>query len=376
MPMIYTIYNSVHQMTNLKLKALLSISKIDLKKDLKQILNEILNRVGDAMGAHSGSIMLLNEETDELEMVATFGLPNDYIEMVYSKGVPITTSPSGVVLKTGRYYLVPNILEEPRDKPWMDLAREVGFSAQIFMPMKQKDEIIGLLNIYMANPHEFTESEIAFLTVAASQAAAVIENARLYTKISQKNLELEREINEHKRVEEEKRKAQAEAAAVLEGMIDVVGCSDMDGRIIRINKGVEALGYKKEDLIGKPVSEFIAKRSLAKLMEERGRTLEEGIEKNLELIGLRKNGSEFPVLVTVTLLEDTEGKPKGRILAVRDITELKRAEETLFKKGVELKSQINERKRIEEALKRSERKYKEIADFLPDLVYEHIRILN
>jgi PAS domain S-box-containing protein len=363
-------------MTKTKLKALLSISKIDLKTDLKQILNEILNRVGDAMGAHSGSIMLLNEETGELEMVATLGLPDDYIEMVYSKGVPLTTSPSGVVLKTGHYYLVPNVIEEPRDKPWMDLARELGFSAQIFMPMKQKDEVIGLLNIYMANPHEFTEIEITFLTVAASQAAAVIENARLYANLFRKKRELEREINEHKRVEEEKRKAQAEAAAVLEGMIDVVGCSDMDGRIIRINKGVEAWGYKKEDLIGKPVSEFIAKRSLAKLMGERGRTLKEGVEKNLGLIGLRKNGSEFPVLVTVTLMEDTEGKPKGRIFAVRDITELKRAEETVFKKGVELKSQINERKQIEEALKRSERKYKEIADFLPDLVYEHIMILN
>ncbi len=363
-------------MTNLKLKALLSISKIDLKKDLKQILNEILNRVGNAMGAHSGSIMLITEEIGELEMVATLGLPDDYIEMVYSKGVPITSSPSGVVLKTGRYYLVPNIFEESRDKPWMDLARELGFSSQIFMPMKRKDEIIGLLNIYMANPHEFTEIEIAFLTVAASQAAAVIENAGLYAKIFKKNLELKREINERKQVEEEKRKAQAEAASVLEGMIDVVGFSDMDGRIIRINKGVEAWGYKKEDLIGKPVSEFIAKRSLAKLMEERGRTLEEGVEKNLELIGLRKNGSEFPVLVNVTLMEDTGGKPKGRIFAVRDITELKQAEETLFKKGVELRSQINDRKRVEDGLKRCERKYREIADFLPDLVYEHIRILN
>jgi PAS domain S-box-containing protein len=332
--------------------------------------------VGDAMGAHSGSIMLLNEETGELEMVATFGLPDDYIKRVYSKGVPITTSPSGVVLKTGRYYLVPNVFEEPRVKPWMDLARDLGFSAQIFMPIKQKGEVIGLLNIYMANPHEFTETEIVFLTVAASQAAAVIENARLYAKLFKKKLELEREINEHKRVEEEKRKAQAEAAAVLEGMIDVVGCSDMDGRIIRINKGIEAWGYKKGDLIGKSVSEFIAKRSLAKLMRERGRTLEEGVEKNLELIGLKKNGSEFPVLVTVTLMEGTGGKPKGRIFAVRDITELKQAEERLFKKGVELQSQINERKRIEEALKRSERKYREIADFLPDLVYEHIRILN
>ncbi|MEA1957887.1 MAG: GAF domain-containing protein [Euryarchaeota archaeon] len=238
-------------MTNLKLKALLSISEIDLKKDLKQILNEILNRVGNAMGAHSGSIMLITEETGELEMVATWGLPDDYIERIYSKGVPITTSPSGVVLKTGRYYLVPNIFEEPRDKPWMDLARELGFSSQIFMPMKRKDEIIGLLNIYMANLHEFTEIEIAFLTVAASQAAAVIENAGLYAKIFKKNWELEREINERKQVEV-----------------------------------------------------------------------------------------------------------------------------TLFRKGVELKSQINERKRIENGLKRCERKYREIADFLPDLVYEHIKILN
>jgi PAS domain S-box-containing protein len=329
MPMIYKIYTSVHQMTNLKLKALLSISKIDLRKDLKQILNEILNHVGDAMGAHSGSIMLLNEETGELEMVATFGLPDDYIEMVYSKGVPITTSPSGVVLKTGRYYLVPNVFEEPRVKPWTDLARELGFSAQIFMPMKQKDEIIGLLNIYMANPHEFTETEIVFLTVAASQAAAVIENARLYAKIFQKNRELEREINERKQAERGKGKAQAEAAAVLDGMIDVVGCSDMDGRIIRINEGVEAWGYKKEELIGKPVTEFIAKRSLPKLIKERERTREEGVIRDLELIGLKRDGSEFPVLINVTLMKDTEGKPTGRIFAVRDITERKRAEGVL-----------------------------------------------
>ena len=53
------------------------------------------------------------------------------------------------------------------------------------------------------------------------------------------------DITERKQAEEEKRKAQAEAAAVVEGMIDVVGVSDMDGRITRINKGVEDWGYEK-----------------------------------------------------------------------------------------------------------------------------------
>ncbi|MGB2841296.1 MAG: PAS domain-containing protein [Halobacteriota archaeon] len=113
---------------------------------------------------------------------------------------------------------------------------------------------------------------------------------------------------------------------IMDGMLDVVGTSDMEGRITQINNAVEAWGYKKEDLIGKTVSEFIALRSLPKLGDERKRTLEMGAVRNLELIGLRKAGSEFPVLVNVTLLRDREGKPGGRIFAVRDITERKQAE--------------------------------------------------
>lgn len=155
---------------------------------------------------------------------------------------------------------------------------------------------------------------------------------------------------------------------IMDGMLDVVGTSDMEGRITQINKAVEAWGYKKEDLIGKPVSEFIAMRSLPKLGDERKRTLEMGAVRNLELIGLRKAGSEFPVLVNVTLLRDSEGKPGGRIFAVRDITERKRVEAALLKKGVELQHQITERKRVEEVLEITERKCRDIAEFLPDLI--------
>ena len=50
--------------------------------------------------------------------------------------------------------------------------------------------------------------------------------------------------------------------AVLEGFLDVVGITDMDGKISRINRAVEVLGYKKEELIGKLVTEILAKRSL------------------------------------------------------------------------------------------------------------------
>ena len=164
------------------------------------------------------------------------------------------------------------------------------------------------------------------LKESEQQRAAMINIAH---DLKDTNIELSAEIGERKRTAEEVRKARAEADAVLEGMIDVVGVLDMEGRITRINKGVESWGYQKGELIGKPVAEFIAKRSLPKLTEEIGKTRAEGAIINLELVGLGRDGSEFPVLVNVTLTKDAKGEPTGRIFALRDITERVLAEKQI-----------------------------------------------
>ncbi len=475
-------------MTNLELKALLSISKIDLKRDIKQILNEILTIVGSEMGAHSGSIMLINEETGELEMVATFGLPDDYIERVYSKGVPITTSPSGMALNTGRYYPVSNIFEEPRTKPWMDIARELGFSSQLFMPIKQRGAVIGLLNTYMANPHEFTESEIAFVTIAASQAAAVIENARLYARILNKNVELEREITERKRAEEalrvreeqyrsifesaseafliydpkaervvevnpaackmygysheeltglsgkdvvhpdyyhifenfeeqvkscrqfhtesvdvrkdgstinievhgthfnykgkphllavvlditERKWAEKEIrklSSAVEQSIDGIAVGDIELNLTYVNDAFARMhGYSSEEMIGKKVEDLHTEGQI----DEYGRCINQ-IKAQGSWMGeighVRKDGTPFPTYMYFTLLKDDDGEPTGILAVARDITERKQVEEALFKKGVELQHQISERKQVEKVLEITERKCRDIAEFLPELI--------
>jgi PAS domain S-box-containing protein len=489
-------------MTTITPKSLLNIAKIDLQKGMNLILNDILIIVGREMRAHSGSIMLVNEAIGELEIASTYGLPDDYIENVYSKGVPITTSPSGIVLETGRYYQVPNIFEEPRDKPWLDLGRELGISAQIFMPMKRKGKVIGLLNVYMANTHEFTESEIAFLTIAASQAAAVIENARLYTRIQNKNMELEYEINERKRVEAALLEKEEILSNILAGSpvgIGVVedrklswtnesmmkmfgveneedyigqsarilyaseeeyervgqllyknrtdkvvqfdaqlkrkdgsifdGCImisfldpsnpmkravatisdiswrkqaevelkrseerlrvlfdyapnayflyDVEDTLLDVNKAAEELsGYNKDEVIGKNLFD------LKILSPEQKLKADAFLAKNVqgqpvdpcELILIRKDGKRaivelraFPVKIEDRTIV---------LCSAVNITERKRAEEALVNKNRELMREINNRRRVEAALKKSEQKYREIAEFLPDQIYEYIRILN
>jgi PAS domain S-box-containing protein len=345
-------------MPKLELQALLAISQIDLTKDLKRILEEILIIVRGVLGGHSGSIMLINEEIGELEMVATAGFLGNYTKRVYSKGVPITSSPFGVVLENGRYYVMQNIFEEPREEPWMDLVRELGSSAQFFMPLKRKGEVIGLLNIYMAEPHEFTENELAFLAIVVSQAAAVIENARLYARISPKKLELEKEIAERRRVEETLRKSEETYRATLTFLSDIterkraedalreskdlvdnilaaspIGIGVVENRKLSwTNKRMmEMFGFNPDEeyYIGKSAEVIYASKEeyerVGKIFYE---DLKEGkiVEADAKL--KRKDGSIFDSHIIMSFL-DPSNPIKGAVATISDISWRKGSEEIL-----------------------------------------------
>jgi len=123
-----------------KLKALSEISSIDITLDFEFILKNILKITCSAMKALAGTIMLVEKESGELKMVSSYGFPYNYPEIVHEAakkaGVKLTSSPSGTVLETGKYYLVPDIFKEPKTKPWYDITRELGFSSIIYNPMK------------------------------------------------------------------------------------------------------------------------------------------------------------------------------------------------------------------------------------------------
>jgi PAS domain S-box-containing protein len=238
-------------MSDSALNVLLKISQLDLSKDPQQLLEAVLATVGREIGAHSCFIMLVNAETGELEMAATFGLPSDYIERVYPKGVPITCSPSGIVLKTGEHSVVRDIFEEPRDERWADLAHELGFSARLCMPLKRRGKIIGLLNVSMAEPHEFTPKEIAFISVAASQIAAMIEGARFYQKLLMQKEELEREIVERKRAEAALHASEENLRALLNATTETAHLVDPTGTILAVNETTaNRLGKSADEIIG------------------------------------------------------------------------------------------------------------------------------
>ncbi len=104
------------------------------------------------------------------------------------------------------------------------------------------------------------------------------------------------------------------------------------GEVIDVNLGAAKMfGYAPSEAIGMPLPDFIAAGSRDLL----ARKVDAGIERPVESVGLRKDGTEFHVeLVTQALTY--RGRPT-RIVAIRDNTERKQAEETLRQQTRELK---------------------------------------
>ena len=134
------------------------------------------------------------------------------------------------------------------------------------------------------------------------------------------------DITERKRLEQER------AEDLLEAAPDAMVVVDQGGRMILTNAQTKRLfGYHREEMLGRSV-EFLIPLRFHELHQEHRITFlsqprRRPMGPNLQLSGLRKDGTEFPVEISLSPIQTSEG-----ILvtgAIRDITERRRAEEAL-----------------------------------------------
>ena len=151
--------------------------------DLTALLKLILNRAIGAVDAEKGSLMLLDESSDELVIRVVQGLPDKEVERKINEGeiqcrrFKRGEGIAGMVLETRATHRVGDV---GSDEDFKD--RESSHVQSILcVPLQVDDEVIGVINI--TNRREggvFLAEDEAILEALANQAAVAIARTRLY----------------------------------------------------------------------------------------------------------------------------------------------------------------------------------------------------
>lgn len=121
--------------------------------------------------------------------------------------------------------------------------------------------------------------------------------------------------------------------AVIDGALDAIITIDAAGRLVEFNPAAERIfGYKKEGVIGQPLSELIIPaRYRAAHQAGHQQYVNSGVKhifnQRTEMVAMREDGSEFPVELTLTALKDGDSSLVTGFL--RDISEQKRARQEI-----------------------------------------------
>jgi len=154
-----------------------------------------------------------------------------------------------------------------------------------------------------------------------------------------------RDISVRKAAEKHVAQMEGRYRGLLEAAPDAMVVVNQGGEIVLLNVQAEKqFGYRRDELIGQKVKNIIPEGFAERLLADGTRTAAEALAQQIgtgiELAGRRKDGSEFPIEIMLSPLENAEG-----ILvtaAVRDISVRKKSEEHLVKTVGELKSSNDE----------------------------------
>jgi PAS domain S-box-containing protein len=368
-------------------------------KDRNELFSEVCRIAVEKGMFRMAWIGLVDPAEERLYPAACSGIERSFLPSVRISGkdVPGCPEPGRRAVREKQHIVCNDLDINPLPSPGLAETENRGYRSTGAFPIFLYNQVIGILQLYAAEPHFFSEEEIALLDEIASDisfALETLEAEKLRNEtvqaLSLKNEELSA-ANEQIRATEEMVRHHLDEIAAAQNLLreseerfraiftsqqhGILIIDPSDNRIVDVNPYVCSLiGLSREMIIGRVCHTFICPAEVGACpVTDQGLLVD-----NTERVLVSAHGCRIPVLKTVSRvsyagrqyliesIQDNTLRKKAEDELMQKATDLEAAYEEITATEEELRSSFDNRALMQDSLKESEGRLSTIIDFLPD----------
>jgi PAS domain S-box-containing protein len=237
----------------------------------------------------------------------------------------------------------------------------LGYPVEMLLPPRFREAHLAHRQLYAAAPQPSPMGaglELSGRRKDGSEFPVEITLSPLDTEEGQLVVSAIRDMTDRKLAAEVQRKSEEQFRALIESSPDGMVMVDPSGAIQQVNAETETLfGYRRDELIGRPLETLVPERFRRAHVFHRGRYFDAPSERKMgirEMAGRRKDGTEFPVDISLSYISTDAGRlATARVRDLSDRTrlqaELEASIDLVRKAGVERQELLGHLVRAEEA---------------------------
>ncbi len=167
-------------------------SNINSSLDVKKILHNLTVDLSEALGMKGAIIRLLNKETGNLQLVASSGLSDKFL----NKG-PVSAEKSVTQAMRGETVIIDDVESDDRLQ-YRDEVLQEGIASMLVVPIRVKEDVIGILRLCSAVKRHYPRDIIVLVEALAQTGGLAIQNASMYLALQDDMKELKDDIWSHR----------------------------------------------------------------------------------------------------------------------------------------------------------------------------------